>query len=69
MSWRKMSTVPTFSFLKSLTVSLTVSSKFSMEMVEEARQPFQFKFTVKYDSTDSEILCYGCKTELQSEVK
>ena len=43
MERRKMSTVETFSVLKSLTVLLRVFSKLSKK---KARQPFQHKFNV-----------------------
>lgn len=50
----KMSTVATFSIVKYSAVSFSVSSKL-LSKRKKAWQPFQFKFTVIYDSTNSEI--------------
>lgn len=44
---RKMSTVATFSVVRSSTVSLRVSL-YLVKEEESVRRPFQFKFTVKY---------------------
>ena len=50
-----MSTVPTFSVIRSSTGSLSLSSNQLSNKKEAIRRPFQHKFTFKCDSTDSEI--------------
>ena len=52
MARRKMSTVATFSRLYGLQLFPSVYLVRSVK--EEGRKPFQFKLTVKYDSTGSE---------------
>ena len=53
MARTKMSTLASFSVVRSSTISLSVS--FDLSKKEKARQPCQFKSIVKYDTTDSAI--------------
>ena len=55
----KMSTVAIFSVVRSSTGSLSVS--FDLLKKKKARQPCQFKYIVKYDTTDSAIWVMAAK--------